>query len=72
MHLTHQHVVRPLLNSSFPLPSAVQDYPSLALMSEKMSDNNINLVFAVTNYVYPLYKVKQKKTYSSCVTCGHC
>lgn len=39
----------------------MQDYPSLALMSEKMSANNINLVFAVTSYVYELYKVKKKK-----------
>lgn len=36
--------------------SSILDYPSLALMSEKMSENNIYLVFAVTNYVYPLYK----------------
>lgn len=35
----------------------IQDYPSLALMTEKMSENNINLVFAVTSYVVPLYKV---------------
>uniref|UniRef100_A0A671XBA6 Integrin beta n=1 Tax=Sparus aurata TaxID=8175 RepID=A0A671XBA6_SPAAU len=31
------------------------DYPSLALMTEKMSENNINLIFAVTSYVLPLY-----------------
>lgn len=37
----------------------MQDYPSLALMSEKMSENNINLVFAVTSYVYELYKVNK-------------
>lgn len=49
-------------SSYFPfLPSAVQDYPSLALMSEKMSENNINLVFAVTKYFYPLYKVNKNK-----------
>ncbi|XP_040918003.1 integrin beta-3-like [Toxotes jaculatrix] len=36
--------------------STVLDYPSLALMTEKMSENNINLIFAVTNYVVPLYK----------------
>nr|XP_046271838.1 integrin beta-3a [Scatophagus argus] len=36
--------------------TTVLDYPSLALMTEKMSENNINLVFAVTNYVVPLYK----------------
>lgn len=36
--------------------TTVLDYPSLALMTEKMSENNINLIFAVTNYVMPLYK----------------
>ncbi|XP_067089159.1 integrin beta-3-like [Osmerus mordax] len=35
--------------------STVMDYPSLALMSEKMSQNNINLIFAVTNNVLSLY-----------------
>ncbi|KAM8723817.1 integrin beta-3a [Acanthopagrus schlegelii] len=35
--------------------STVLDYPSLALMTEKMSENNINLIFAVTSYVLPLY-----------------
>ncbi|XP_061568765.1 integrin beta-3a [Cololabis saira] len=36
--------------------STVLDYPSLALITEKMSENNINLIFAVTGYVLPLYK----------------
>ncbi|KAG8006782.1 Integrin beta-3 [Nibea albiflora] len=36
--------------------STVLDYPSLALMTDKMSENNINLIFAVTSYVEPLYK----------------
>lgn len=36
--------------------STVLDYPSLALMTEKMSENNINLIFAVTSYVVSLYK----------------
>lgn len=36
-----------------------QDYPSLGLMTEKMSLNNINLIFAVTSYVQPLYKVNK-------------
>uniref|UniRef100_A0A8C6WYM1 Integrin beta n=1 Tax=Neogobius melanostomus TaxID=47308 RepID=A0A8C6WYM1_9GOBI len=36
--------------------TAVLDYPSLALMTEKMSENNINLIFAVTSYVVSLYK----------------
>lgn len=40
--------------------STVLDYPSLALMTEKMSENNINLIFAVTNYVVPLYKEYSK------------
>ena len=39
------------------LCSVFQDYPSLALMTDKMSENNINLVFAVTNNMVPLYKV---------------
>uniref|UniRef100_A0A3Q2XKI3 Integrin beta n=1 Tax=Hippocampus comes TaxID=109280 RepID=A0A3Q2XKI3_HIPCM len=36
--------------------STLLDYPSLALLTEKMSENNINLIFAVTDYVVPLYK----------------
>ncbi|XP_028845577.1 integrin beta-3b [Denticeps clupeoides] len=36
--------------------STTLDYPSLALITEKMSENNINLIFAVTNPVQPLYK----------------
>lgn len=36
--------------------TTVLDYPSLALMNEKMSENNINLIFAVTSYVVPTYK----------------
>ncbi|XP_072273996.1 integrin beta-5 [Pyxicephalus adspersus] len=32
------------------------DYPSLALLGEKLSENNINLIFAVTRSHYPLYK----------------
>uniref|UniRef100_A0A3Q2FTD8 Integrin beta n=1 Tax=Cyprinodon variegatus TaxID=28743 RepID=A0A3Q2FTD8_CYPVA len=36
--------------------STVLDYPSLGLLIEKMSKNNINLIFAVTEYVEPLYK----------------
>uniref|UniRef100_A0A3B3ZET6 Integrin beta n=1 Tax=Periophthalmus magnuspinnatus TaxID=409849 RepID=A0A3B3ZET6_9GOBI len=36
--------------------TTVLDYPSLALMTEKMSENNINLIFAVTSFVVPLYK----------------
>ncbi|XP_067334038.1 integrin beta-3-like [Channa argus] len=36
--------------------TTVLDYPSLAILTEKMSENNINLIFAVTSYVVPLYK----------------
>ncbi|XP_017284911.1 integrin beta-3a [Kryptolebias marmoratus] len=36
--------------------STVLDYPSLALMTDKMSENNINLIFAVTSEVVSLYK----------------
>uniref|UniRef100_A0A673XHR9 Integrin beta n=1 Tax=Salmo trutta TaxID=8032 RepID=A0A673XHR9_SALTR len=36
--------------------SSTLDYPSLALITEKMSENNINLIFAVTNNVMPLYQ----------------
>ncbi|XP_005726181.1 integrin beta-3-like [Pundamilia nyererei] len=35
--------------------STVLDYPSLGLLTEKMTANNINLVFAVTNEVIPIY-----------------
>ncbi|XP_056143499.1 integrin beta-3-like [Lampris incognitus] len=36
--------------------STVLDYPSLALMAHKMSENNINMIFAVTSNVVPFYK----------------
>ncbi|KAJ0058348.1 hypothetical protein NL108_013421, partial [Boleophthalmus pectinirostris] len=36
--------------------TTVLDYPSLAQMTEKISENNINLIFAVTSYVVSLYK----------------
>uniref|UniRef100_A0A4W4GVX7 Integrin beta n=3 Tax=Electrophorus TaxID=8004 RepID=A0A4W4GVX7_ELEEL len=36
--------------------STTMDYPSLALITEKMSENNINLIFAVTSPVLSLYK----------------
>uniref|UniRef100_A0A8C4N9P7 Integrin beta n=1 Tax=Eptatretus burgeri TaxID=7764 RepID=A0A8C4N9P7_EPTBU len=32
------------------------DYPSLGLLSEKLAENNINLIFAVTRPVFHLYK----------------
>lgn len=34
-----------------------QDYPSLGLMTEKLSQKNINLIFAVTDTVVGLYQV---------------
>lgn len=34
-----------------------QDYPSLGLMTEKLSQKNINLIFAVTENVANLYQV---------------
>lgn len=45
-----------------------QDYPSLALMTEKMSENNINLIFAVTSYVLPLYTVNKLNCLCHCIT----
>ncbi|XP_058587080.1 integrin beta-5 isoform X2 [Neofelis nebulosa] len=33
-----------------------KDYPSLALLGEKLAENNINLIFAVTKSHYMLYK----------------
>ncbi|XP_072270695.1 integrin beta-3 [Pyxicephalus adspersus] len=36
--------------------STVLDYPSIGLMTEKLSQKNINLVFAVTREVQDLYK----------------
>ncbi|KAF3846036.1 hypothetical protein F7725_003114 [Dissostichus mawsoni] len=47
--------------------TAVLDYPSLAQMTEKMSQNNINLIFAVTSSVVPLYKEYSKLIPSSTV-----
>ncbi|KAM4534859.1 integrin beta-3a [Fundulus diaphanus] len=40
--------------------SSVLDYPSLGLIADKMSENNINLIFAVTSYVVPLYQEYSK------------
>ncbi|RXN09628.1 integrin beta-3 [Labeo rohita] len=41
--------------------STTMDYPSLALLTEKMSENNINLIFAVTSHVESLYKKLRSK-----------
>lgn len=35
----------------------LQDYPSLALLGEKLAENNIYLIFAVTKRLYVIYKV---------------
>ncbi|KAG9264477.1 integrin beta-3-like [Astyanax mexicanus] len=35
--------------------STVLDYPSVAMLADKLSENNINLIFAVTDNVMPLY-----------------
>uniref|UniRef100_A0A8C2DWD3 Integrin beta n=1 Tax=Cyprinus carpio TaxID=7962 RepID=A0A8C2DWD3_CYPCA len=32
------------------------DYPSLGMIADKLSENNINLIFAVTNNMVPLYR----------------
>lgn len=39
--------------------SFLQDYPSLGLMTEKLSQKNINLIFAVTDTVVGLYQVTE-------------
>ncbi|XP_041118182.1 integrin beta-5-like [Polyodon spathula] len=36
--------------------SAKMDYPSLALLGEKLAENNIYLIFAVTKRLYVIYK----------------
>ncbi|MCV4753361.1 hypothetical protein OFC37_28240, partial [Escherichia coli] len=36
--------------------STTMDYPSLGLMTEKLSQKNINLIFAVTENVVSLYQ----------------
>lgn len=40
-----------------PFHLSVQDYPSLALLGEKLAENNIFLIFAVTKRLYVIYKV---------------
>ncbi|XP_008300427.1 integrin beta-5-like [Stegastes partitus] len=35
---------------------SLQDYPSLALLGEKLAENNIFLIFAVTKRLYVIYK----------------
>lgn len=36
--------------------STIMDYPSLALLGEKLAENNIFLIFAVTKRLYVIYK----------------
>ncbi|XP_053708367.1 integrin beta-3a isoform X1 [Synchiropus splendidus] len=43
-------------NNNIYKKTSVLDYPSLGLLTEKMSENNINLVLAVTSGVEPLYQ----------------
>lgn len=47
-----------VLSDGKPNPSLLfQDYPSLALLGEKLAENNIFLIFAVTKRLYVIYKV---------------
>lgn len=39
----------------------VQDYPSIAHLVQKLSDHNIQTIFAVTEEFQPVYKVQQTK-----------
>lgn len=41
-----------------PFHLSLQDYPSLALLGEKLAENNIFLIFAVTKQLYIIYKVR--------------
>uniref|UniRef100_A0A673M4Q8 Integrin beta n=1 Tax=Sinocyclocheilus rhinocerous TaxID=307959 RepID=A0A673M4Q8_9TELE len=36
--------------------STILDYPSLGMITDKLSENNINLIFAVTKAMVPLYR----------------
>lgn len=46
-----------------------QDYPSIAHLVQKLSENNIQTIFAVTEEFQPVYKVKRMKVLdlSSCL-----
>uniref|UniRef100_A0A673M0Q3 Integrin beta n=1 Tax=Sinocyclocheilus rhinocerous TaxID=307959 RepID=A0A673M0Q3_9TELE len=37
--------------------STILDYPSLGMITDKLSENNINLIFAVTKAMVPLYRL---------------
>ncbi|KAF2976018.1 hypothetical protein EK904_002344 [Melospiza melodia maxima] len=60
-HLLDPHgmgkVFQPWLESMM----GTKDYPSLGLMTEKLSQKNINLIFAVTDTVVGLYQVPAAK-----------
>ncbi|XP_026773100.3 integrin beta-3a [Pangasianodon hypophthalmus] len=42
-------------NDSIYAKTAILDYPSIGMLTEKLTENNINLIFAVTENVIPLY-----------------
>lgn len=55
-----------VLSDGNPNPSLLfQDYPSLALLGEKLAENNIFLIFAVTKRLYVIYKVLWIFVYTS-------
>ncbi|KAG7334841.1 hypothetical protein KOW79_001437 [Hemibagrus wyckioides] len=43
------------VNNDIYTKTAVLDYPSIGLLADKLIENNINLIFAVTENVKPLY-----------------
>lgn len=51
--------VFPEFTHNAPLRLSLQDYPSLALLGEKLAENNIFLIFAVTKQLYIIYKVRR-------------
>lgn len=51
--------VCPEFTHNAPLRLSLQDYPSLALLGEKLAENNIFLIFAVTKQLYIIYKVRR-------------
>lgn len=49
--------VRIQLCAKYYLNLILQDYPSIAHLVQKLSDNNIQIIFAVTQEFQPVYKV---------------
>ncbi|KAK3520705.1 hypothetical protein QTP70_030581 [Hemibagrus guttatus] len=43
------------VNNDIYAKTAILDYPSIGLLADKLTENNINLIFAVTENVKPLY-----------------